>query len=291
MAEVNYVNPASFQPQTAFRPSGPLAGALMNQQINDYNQIMGVQHQLQGMGLEEQAMKLGEFKQAAPMRAMERDTKMAQMSAERPFIEQLASSGAQNQISKNNFQRETQFSPEAKTNFFEELKNKAGEEKWKKIQRELEVGFRLAVEAKQLAERNGATAAMGHVQKRIQEYKEAGINLPEDRFMDPNSWDAFIRAGIESQKFMQESELQGKKDTASKERNDADNAASMAREHVRGKYGIAEASIRASAKSSNDDKPGKLSETQEIPTLRDRIARHKQGSSRAVQRGCRTCLG
>ncbi len=242
MPDINYMGaPTSFLPDAAKTwQQGPMGGIQYNNQMDDYNRIMGVQHFLQQLGAQRAQQEQGEFEAGAPIRQLERDAKGETLQGQMPFLRQQAGEKAQTDIAGQQFKRQTDYSPDAQKDFFRQLRQKATDDQWKNYQAELTAGANLANEALEIEKTQGPQVAMQHVQQKVQELQSKGIQLPA-YFADATKWKSIRDAGVQSIGHMQEME---KTNAEIKGRLD------VAKEHSRGAIGAASARANVEAKLS-----------------------------------------
>lgn len=204
---MNYFNPTALQPQIGYKPDGFLGGYAWNQNYDDHQRMLQVAHEMNQLGLQQERQKTSEFMEGIPLRALQRQGQTETLQGELPFLREAAGAKQQHQIATQNFERETKFSPEAKTNFFRELKEKATDAQWKNYEREIVAGGQLAQKAMMIKQQQGELAAQAYVQQQIAALRQGGVSLPE-HFTNPEFWPVLFQAAKNSIKHLQELEME-----------------------------------------------------------------------------------
>lgn len=205
MADVNYSNPASFLPKNDFSANGPLGGVMWGQQVDDYREQMANQRFLQELARQEAFQKQQEFMQGVPLRGLQRQAQGETLQGQMPFLQQQAGAEAENKIAGAKQQTATEFGPEARGKFFEDIKQKATEDQWKNHQKELIAGAELTHNAIAIQKSQGQMAAQAYMQQGLTKLKDRGITLPQ-HFADPQLWEPINKAATDSIAHLQEME-------------------------------------------------------------------------------------
>lgn len=218
MAELNYLNPASFLPQNNWKPDGPLGGYMWAQQADDYRKIMEIQHYLQQIGAATESQKYQEMMEGAPVRSQERTNKMEVLQGEHPYLREQARAKAQNDIAGKDFETGTKYSSDSVKQFFTDMRNKNDDRTWELNKRSIVTGADIAHNARQIANTQGEAAALAYVEQQVTRGKQMGLDLPEQQLRNPAGWDALYNSAKNSIAQMQEIEKQAIKDNAATER-------------------------------------------------------------------------
>jgi hypothetical protein len=217
-SQVNYMNPSAFMPQNDFKANGLLGGYLYGQQMDDYRQLMTDQFFMQELAKQRAAQEQAEFMEGVPLRQQKRTNEMEVLQGESPFLRDAAAQRVQTEAAGNQSKRETEFSKGAQEQYFWKLKKEQDDHKWKQTQNEIAFGAEIANTARQIADQQGETAALGYIQQQIARGRQMGFNLPEQQLMNPQGRQAVYNAARSSIAQMQAIDLQTQKDTAAETR-------------------------------------------------------------------------
>lgn len=253
MPTTNYLNPVSIAPELGWKPNGATAGMLSYEREQDYNTMMKNQMLLQDMATRSNAINLYNDMQDVPLKDAKRADEITRMDASRPFIADLARTGAQNTISKNQWETEVERGPEARASKIAGYLDSIPKMKQEQFGREL--GMSVAImERVQAMEQAQPGSGAAWAQKVIDDANKKGYNLdpmlanPEAvRVMYPH----VVETNAEFQRKKKEWEA---KEAGLKERNDADNRTRIQAANI-----AAAASDRRVAGAAGRDRPYKTS--------------------------------
>lgn len=205
-------------PQTDYKPGGLLGGIIYGQQMDDYRKLMETQFFMQELAKQKAAQEQAEFMEGVPLRQQKRTNEMEVLQGENPFLRDAAAQRVQTEAAGNQFKRDTEFSKGAQDQYFWKLRKEQDDHKWKQTQNELALGAEVANTARQIADQQGETAALGYIQQQVAKAKQMGFSLPEQQLMTSQGRQAIYNAARSSIAQMQAIDQQAQKDTAAETR-------------------------------------------------------------------------
>jgi hypothetical protein len=253
MPTTNYLNPVSIAPELGWKPNGATAGMLSYEREQDYNTMMKNQMLLQDMATRSNAINLYNDMQDVPLKDAKRADEITRMDASRPFIADLARTGAQNTISKNQWETEVERGPEARASKIAGYLDSIPKMKQEQFGREL--GMSVAImERVQAMEQAQPGSGAAWAQKVIDDANKKGYNL-DSMLANPEAVRVMYPHVVETNaEFQRKKREQEQKDKAAMERIKEQGKNSLAVAQT-----AAAASDRRVAATSGRDRPYKTS--------------------------------
>lgn len=189
MTDINYMSPSSIKPKNGWQPEGFLGGWKYADDEYDYQQMLKQQMELQRMGVEGRRMDLDQKREDLPLKALERQLRMAKGEAELPLAGEVVREGQLDIINDKRFYREVTKGPKAREAALRALTDKLGDADLKHYTQGLDLTRNLAFEAYQMSKdpNVGELGALDMVRQRAEQYKKMGFDIP-DEMLSPQKW-------------------------------------------------------------------------------------------------------
>lgn len=276
MPVTNYINPASMAPNMNMMDQGPLGGMLFYDQLKDYKKAMEMQQMMQSIGVQRAQQEQQEFMGGAPLRQMQGQAQMETLGGQMPFLRQQAGSQAQTSIAQSDFQRNTQFGPEATADALRQLRQRATDDQWRNYGRELTAGAQLLNETIGIQQQQGDFPAQMHLRQGMSRLQQQGINLPE-HFNNPQNWLPVLRATTSSLEHMRNIEMERVKGQEALKQGEQRGIVALNQTAMTGEAARDVAGTRAGGQASRE------SGIQQIARLRRTLAQDPQNQEAQVE--------